>query len=409
MTTPATIDTDIAIIGGGMVGITAALLLAARLPGARIQLLERFALHAAAPYQPSFDQRATAIAAGSFEALAALDLQTALAPVSGAIRQVQVSDRGHWGHATIHASEQGLPALGWVVPNAALGQQLLQRLTDTPAIHTAAPVVVQQLRAVSGGYQLITDSGEMRARLVIMADGADAGSLKSQLGIAQSRTDYQQTAVIANVATSLPHQGRAFERFTDWGPMALLPLAAPDQCALVWTLNAEQRGLADASDADFLAQLQQRFGDRLGHFTRVGVRDCYSLALVEAREQVRSHLVLLGNAAHFLHPVAGQGFNLSVRDIAALANVLADAHSRGEALGTLDQLSRYQQLRARDQWLTTQYSHQLVHWFSSADWLQILPRQLGLMALQALPGVKHWLAQQSLGHTLVNQPTGRRL
>lgn len=395
--------TDIAIIGGGMVGVTAALLLAHALPGKRIRLLERFALNNQAPYQPSFDQRATAIAAGSFEVLAALDLLAELKPLSGKITQVQVSDRGHWGHASIDAAEHNLDALGWVVPNAALGQCLLQRLAQTPAIECLAPVAVEHLRAGADGFTVATSRGRFHAGLVILADGAEHSALKQSLGLATTHTRYQQQAVIANVQTELPHKGRAFERFTDWGPMALLPLAGSHEAALVWTFNDAQADIATADDPEFLARLQSRFGDRLGRFVRVGKRDSYPLALVQAREQARSHLVLLGNAAHFLHPVAGQGFNLSVRDIHCLAQVLA---THTAPFGSLAQLEHYLMLRHKDQWLTTEYSHQLVQWFSSSDWLNVLPRQLGLMLIQALPALKHGIAQQSLGRSLINRPTG---
>lgn len=395
--------TDVAIIGGGMVGVTAALMLAQALPGKRIRLLERFALNEAAPYQASFDQRATAIAAGSFEALGSLDLLPQLKSLSGKITCVQVSDRGHWGHAVIDASEHGLDALGWVVPNAALGQCLLHKLAQTPAIECLAPVEVLGLQARADGFSVTSSQGNFHAGLVILADGAEHSAVKKSLGLVATHNRYQQQAVIANVQTELPHLGRAFERFTDWGPMALLPLVGSCEMALVWTLNDAHAAIADADDAHFLAQLQSRFGDRLGRFVRVGKRDTYPLALVQAREQVRSHLLLLGNAAHFLHPVAGQGFNLSVRDIQCLARVLA---THAGPLGSLAQLEHYLALRQKDQWLTTEYSHQLVQWFSSSDWLNVLPRQLGLMLLQAMPGLKQGIAQQSLGRSLINRPTG---
>lgn len=403
-------DLDIAIIGGGMVGITAALLLAQRLPHLRIGLLEQYDLSPRAqPFQPSFDQRATAIAAGSFEALAWLGLESALATVSGAIKSVQVSDKGHWGKLCIQAEDYQLDNVGLVVPNAALGQCLLEKLCASP-VQKLAPVSVQKLTPLSPGYAIELADSRVRARLVLLADGTDE-CLKKSLGLGQKRTDYGQLAVIANLQLEQPHHNRACERFTAKGPMALLPLADPHQCALVWTLPAAQQALAAADDAEFLQAVQQQFGYSRGNFIRAGRRDCYPLALIEAREPVRSHLALLGNAAHFLHPVAGQGFNLSVRDLLVLADCLARNLREGgiERLGELTWLQAYQDERAQDQWLTIQYSHQLVSWFSSDRWYHYLPRQLGLLAVKALPQLKHWLAEQSMGRELGAHPIGRIL
>lgn len=396
-------DTDIALVGGGMVGITAALLLAQAVPQLRIALLENFPLQARAePYQPSFDQRATAIATGSLELLAPLDLVAALRPHSGVIRQVEVSDKGHWGQVVIDAAEQGVAQLGLVVPNALLGQVLLQRLAES-SVQPLAPVQVQQVQPLRRGYRLhLQDGASLSTRLLVLADGAQS-RLAMQLGVDYARTDYGQHALIANLRVEQPHQGRAFERFTDTGPMALLPLADGHEMALVWTLPEAQADSADWDDQRLLGHLQDRFGQRLGAFTAMGRRDSYPLTLLEAKEQVRSHLVLLGNAAHFLHPVAGQGFNLSARDIQALVACVRATWAREssvEQLGELPGLLAYQARRARDQWLTVQYSHQLVSWFSSPAWPQVLPRQLGLMALNLLPAAKRLLADQSMGRGL---------
>lgn len=397
MTEP-TFETDVTLIGAGMVGATAALMLAQRLPSLRIRLLERFDVTQTRSPQASFDQRATAVAAGSWDLLRSLNLESELADQSGVIREVQVSDRGHWGHAHIRAQEHQLERLGRVVPNQALGRALMQRMQQVPNIELRAPQTVQKISAMASGYRIESDGGSFNTRLLIMADGAN-DALKKQLGIAARQTDYQQLAAIANIQVTEPHRGRAFERFTKDGPMALLPLADPHQLAMVWTLPASQAAVADYADADFCRAAQAHFGDWLGNFIAVGKRDVYPLVLHEACEQVRAHLVLLGNAAHFLHPVAGQGFNLSVRDLARLVDELvADVARNGVAsLGNLASLQGYQAARAKDQLLTVQYSHQLVAWFSSSHWLRFLPRQLGLMALQSLPSLKHLLAEQSMG------------
>ena len=391
-------DADIAIVGAGMVGITAALLLAKACPELRITLLDQYPLEPKqTAFQPSFDQRATAIAVGSIEALAQLQLEKSLLPVSGKISTVHVSDKGHWAGSQFSAHNLGVNYLGLVVPNAALGESLMAQLVQSN-VKRMAPVNVARVNAVSGGYEVSTDQQALKVRLLILADGA-SDTLKKQLGIASKHADYQQRAVIANVRVQYAHQGVAYERFTANGPMAMLPLADAHSVAMVWTLADKETHIGELPDKEFLQQAQKRFGDRLGNFLAVSKRDVYPLALVEAAEQVRAHLVLLGNAAHFLHPVAGQGFNLSVRDIAALVAAIESSVKRDgvESLGKLSDLMRYQTLRTSDQWLTTQYSHQLVKWFSSDHWLNFLPRQAALQLVELLPPVKRWLATLSMG------------
>ena len=391
-------DADIAIVGAGMVGITAALLLAKRLPSLRVTLFDQYPLEPKQEvFQPSFDQRATAIAAGSLDALSELDVMQHLYPLSGKINKVHVSDKGHWSSTGFSAQELNVKQLGLVVPNAALGECLVSLLAQS-TVHRVAPVNVEQISAISNGYKIVAGGKCITTRLLILADGASHG-LKVKLGIESARFNYQQSAVIANVRCTKPHGGVAYERFTADGPMAMLPLADPNTMAMVWTLNDTDRALAELSDEALLEQAQKRFGDRLGNFVALSKRDVYPLSLVEAKEQVRAHLVLLGNAAHFLHPVAGQGFNLSVRDTMALVDAIEkNIKSAGlEGLGNLTFLLDYQSKRENDQWLTTQYSHQLINWFSSDHWLNYIPRQSAMLLLNALPLLKNIVANQSMG------------
>ncbi len=236
--------------------------------------------------------------------------------------------------------------------------------------------------------------------MAVLADGGLSG-LHRQLGIEQQRRDYDQQAIIANVSFERPHRGRAFERFTPAGPLALLPLderAEARRAALVWTLPPEQaETMMAAPDAEFLAELQRTFGWRLGRLTRVGQRQSWRLALVEASEQVRSRLVLLGNSAHYLHPVAGQGFNLSVRDTAALASVLNRAFREARDPGELALLNQYWQKRQWDQTLTTELSDRLVRMFSNRrpGWMAL--RHLGFLGLDWIPGAKAGFATQTMG------------
>lgn len=241
----------------------------------------------------------------------------------------------------------------------------------------------------------------IHTQLVIIADGADS-PLRASLGIDVDIEKYHQTAIIANVALSNPHDGVAYERFTDEGPMALLPLGGKDGCesALVWTQPEDQADAILALDDEaFMEQLQQRFGFRLGHFKSVGKRDAYPLQLMLAKEQVRSSLVVMGNAAHFLHPVAGQGFNLALRDCAALTTVLAKARRAQQPLGALKVLQQYEQQQQLDQQATIQFSDKLTRLFSTAALPSAGLRALGFLGLETLPGAKQLLASQTMGQT----------
>lgn len=406
---PQADHTDIAIVGGGMVGAALAALFARAEPQWSITLLEAYPLPAvdAPAYQPSYDDRSTAIAWGSVQLLQQVGVWELLAEHATPIAQVHVSDKGHIGGAVIDREQVGVEALGYVVPNAWIGRVLLNHLLALDNVTVRAPARVTQLRTVADGAQLqLTSDGStsvLHTRLAVIADGAQSG-LRASLGIDVEVRDYQQTAIIATVGLQQAHQGVAYERFTDEGPMALLPLGGSvegQQCALVWTQPADQATeLLGLSDEAFLILLQQRFGFRLGPLVSVGKRDSYPLQLMVAKEQIRSSLVVMGNAAHFLHPVAGQGFNLALRDCAALAATLKQ-HGAGQPgrphLGSLPLLQRYWQQQEQDQQTTIYFSDQLVKLFSSSGLPQAALRGLGFVGLECATPAKHWLTLQTMG------------
>lgn len=410
-TNPRIADADIAIVGGGMVGISLALLLARENPQWRIALVESFPLSASAAsaYHSSFDARSTALSAGSREIFLRCGLWPLLQQHLTSIRQVHVSDKGHFGGSIIDADAHGLDAVGYVVENAWLGRVLAARLKDFPRIHCHAPASVSTVRATAHGYRLSIEEHQQRqeqqsqildCQLLVLADGADS-QLRKQLGIGLSLRDYRQSAIIANVNCDRPHGGVAYERFTADGPVALLPLGeSDDSCnmALVWTRPAGvEEELRDCEDPEFLQHLQAQFGFRQGVFNKVGKRHLYPLQLSVAQEQIRRHLVLMGNAAHFLHPVAGQGFNLALRDCLALAETLGAGTKSGLALGDMGLLESYLQHQAPDQWASIQLSDNIVRWFSSRDLGKSMLRNLGLLALDTLPAAKRLLGKQTMG------------
>ncbi|MDG1579662.1 2-octaprenyl-6-methoxyphenyl hydroxylase [Pseudomonas sp. GOM6] len=384
---------QLAIVGGGLVGASLALALqaGARARGWKIVLVEPFAPGDA--YQPSYDARSSALSYGSRQIFERLGLWPALAERAEAISQIQVSDQGRFGATRLSAEDEGVPALGYVLENAWMGH-CLWRALDPAVVEWRCPAEVVRMEALGDGYRLhLGDDSVMDCDLAVLADGGRSG-LREQLGIAVRHTPYEQCALIANITPAEAHGGQAFERFTAQGPLALLPLSE-QRCALVWTrppVDAER--LQALPDAEFLAELQQAFGYRLGSLRQVGTRHVYPLALVEAAEQVRPNLVILGNAAHSLHPVAGQGFNLSLRDTQALAETLL---ASDQALGDFAVLQRYLQRQQQDQALTVSFSDRVTRLFGRGESLLVAGRTLGLLGLDLLPPAKRWFARQAMG------------
>lgn len=396
---------DIVIVGGGMVGISLALLLRAQQPW-NILLIEAQELASSdgpvsGAYSSSFDARSTALSWSSKNIYQSIGLWPQLKKHLSAIAQIHVSDRGHVGMTRIDAGDANVDALGYVVENQWLGSVLLNQLTKTD-IQLLGSCKLETIEPLASGMRLQLQQADkdlqtIETKLLVIADGAGSTTAQ-QLGIQSQSTPYDQTGIIANVSLEKPHGGVAYERFTDQSPMALLPLAdfkGRPRSALVWTQpRAMAKTLMAADEQAFLEQLQLRFGYRLGHFKQLGKRVAYPLALTTATEQVRRHLVVMGNAAHSLHPVAGQGFNLSLRDAAALANSLAEA---GDRIGDLAVLQNYQQQQAIDQRNTVLFSDSLPKLFGLSSSIVALGRNSGLLAMDLIPSLRNSFAQFGMG------------
>ncbi|AQU84527.1 MULTISPECIES: 2-octaprenyl-6-methoxyphenyl hydroxylase [unclassified Halomonas] len=396
-----TLSHDIVIVGGGLVGASLGCALAPLIDryGWRVAIIEGTALpenSQDASWQPSFDARASAIAEGSAQRFRQLGVWEAMQREAAPIERIHISERGRLGAARLNAKELGVSALGHVIPNAWMGRVLHQQLQQLP-IEWHCPVQVAQLTPhVFGHHLALSDGRELTSALTILADGGRSG-LKEQLGISSRRYSYEQTALIAHVGVSQPHQGVAYERFTADGPIALLPL--PGQAMeLVWThaSGAEQARLA-LSDREFLHQLQAAFGDRVGRFTRVGQRFSYPLSLVTAEEPVRPGLAVLGNAAHALHPVAGQGFNLALRSVIDLVEALDEGVQEQRALGDMQTLLAFEQRRARDRANVIQFSDGLVRLFGYSLPLLSHARAAGLIGLNLVGPLRRSLARRAMG------------
>ena len=403
---------DVAIVGGGMVGISLALLLAEQ-QGLKILLIESQSMavqSATQPtYSPSFDARSTALSWASRKIYQSVGLWDRLQLHLSDITQIHVSDRGHGGLTRMTADDADVEALGYVVENRWLGSVLLEHLNQSKVeVHMNSEVA--ELKPLSSGMQMHLKGGDssnselenhlVEASLVVIADGTESQTAQ-KLGIYSETTSYNQTAIIANVELGKSHSGIAYERFTDQGPMALLPLSDYDgqhRSALVWarpTEIAEQ--LMTSSDANFLQSLQKIFGYRLGRFKNIGERGSYPLALGIANEQLRRNVLLMGNSAHSLHPVAGQGFNLSLRDAAALASIVQRAREGSRPLGSLEVLEEYYQEQLSDQRNTLMFSDSLTKSFGRSSSLAALGRNAGLLTLDLIPGLRQRFARFGMG------------
>ena len=383
---------DIAIVGGGMVGASLAVALEGL--GVRTALIEAVPHDAAA--QPSFDERTTALSNGSRRILETLGVWQDLANAATRIAKIHVSDQGHFGFARIDAAELGRDAVGHVVPNRALGAALWSRLSRRPDLEVFCPARVATIDIREDAVELaIAPDRILRARLVVAADGIDS-AVRRAFGVGVETRDYLQAAIITTVLPGKFHDHVAYERFTSSGPLALLPIA-DGRCTLVLTLSpAAAEAAMGWSDEQFLSEVQARFGWRLGRLLKVGARRAYPLSLSRAQRSSAGRCIVVGNAAQALHPVAGMGFNLGLRDVASLAELIAE--KCGDGRGEIDSIAAaYDAWRAPDRREVIAFTDGLVRVFAS-PWGPVRRlRNLGLLAFDLLPPAKAALSALSIG------------
>jgi 2-octaprenyl-6-methoxyphenol hydroxylase len=394
---PRPADLDVAIAGGGLVGASLALALAPL--GLRIALVEGVAPGSGG--HPSFDERTTALANGSVRVFRSLGVWRGMEREATPVRRIHVSDQGRFGVARIDAAGLGLEALGYVVPNRVMGAALWERLHGTPGVQLIAPARVVGTSVEDGMRTLALEgksgSQELRARLVVAADGSRS-IIREQAGVEAEHWAYGQTAIISTMTTQRFHEHVAYERFTPDGPIAVLPLG-DGRCGIVWTRRPEEAArLLALPDEQFLAELQAAFGFRLGRLLRIGARQSYELALSRSKRHSAPRLAIVGNAAQAMHPIAGQGFNLGLRDAASLAEVIADARAAGSPdVGDEAPLRAYEAWREEDQRRIVAFTDGLVRLFGTPLGLVKGLRGLGLLAFDALPPAKSAMARLSVG------------
>jgi 2-octaprenyl-6-methoxyphenol hydroxylase len=384
---------DVVIAGGGMVGASFALAL--RATKLRTLLIEGVSPDSTA--QPSFDERTTALGNGSRQIFESLGVWSEMSRESAPIRSIHVSDAGRFGVARLEAAEQGVEAFGYVVPNRVIGRVLWQALRASPGITLAVPAQVREATLSDDGVRIdaLIDGRDEKIRCAVAVAADGAGSvLRASAGIDATVEDYDQVAIVVNASTDRAHTGAAFERFTASGPLAVLPTAGGGY-TVVWAVRPERaRQLLGLDEDAFAAELLAAFGWRAGRWTRIGRRHTYPLALSRATETVSGRVVLIGNAAQALHPVAGQGFNLGLRDAATLAEMLSAAPASPDFT---ELLARFAVWRDQDRRGVTRFTDGLVKLFGSELPGLGLVRNFGLLLFDLSPAAKRALSRVSWG------------
>ena len=396
---------EVIIVGGGMVGLSLALMLAKI--NIAVKLLEAIKYpnyddENLAPYHSSFDARNSALSRRSVQIYQELGLWNALQEHATPILEVNITEQGSFGKARLKAEQEKVESFGQVIENAWLGRVLLTQVKKEPLIELIDGVQVTSLIQDTDFAYIEAQRGEsslkLQSKLVIAADGRDSFCRKA-LGIGASEHDYDQVAIVTTVQTSKPHAHVGFERFSHLGPLALLPLPGEYRRSVVWPVKKGTEGewLGDENDQHFLDALQETYGDRAGKFQKTGKRFSFPLSQVLAEKQAVGRVVLMGNAAHTIHPVAGQGFNLCMRDAHVLVRYLKEQQVQGADLGDAGILQDYEKSRLSDQQRVIKFCDSVVRGFSNQNPFLKLMRNTGLVAFDTIPGIKPLVANYAMG------------
>jgi len=396
---------EVIIVGGGMVGLSLALMLAKA--NIAVKLLEAIKYPNyddanLAPYHSSFDARNSALSRRSVQIYQELGLWDALQEHATPILEVHITEQGSFGKARLKAEQEKVESFGQVIENAWLGRVLLTEVRKQPLIELIDGVQVTSLTQDADQAHIEAVRGEeslsLQSKLVIAADGRDSFCRKA-LGIGADEHDYDQVAIVTTVQTSKPHNHVGFERFSPLGPLALLPLPGEYRRSVVWPVKKGTEGewLGEENDQHFLDALQETYGDRAGKFQKTGRRFSFPLSQVLAEKQAVGRVVLMGNAAHTIHPVAGQGFNLCMRDAYVLVRSLTEQLSKSADIGEPSMLLAYEQARLTDQQRVIKFCDTVVRGFSNQNPVHKLIRNTGLLAFDMIPGVKPLVANYAMG------------
>jgi 2-polyprenylphenol 6-hydroxylase len=385
---------DVLIVGGGMVG--AALACALGNSSLKVAVLDR-----APPAEPDtgYDQRVSAITLASqslFENVGAWVGMTRqrVSPV----REMQVWSEGGSGAIHFNAAEIGEPCLAWIIENRVIQAALIDRLHQFTNVHYLCPIEVADITLADNGAVITLKDGRLlQARLLVGADGADS-EVRRAAGIHTQSLNLNQKSIVATVITEKPHEATARQRFLTTGPLAFLPLDEPHSCSIVWSADtARADKLLALADAAFISELQAKFGEALGKIKTVSPRAGFSLALSHAKAYTAPHLALIGDAAHTVHPLAGQGVNLGFLDAATLAEVLLEAVANQKNFGTHAVLRRYERWRKGDNLAMVSITGGFRYLFSNDLPVVSQLRNWGLSLTDAATPVKNFIMKRASG------------
>ncbi|HEV8027933.1 MAG TPA: UbiH/UbiF/VisC/COQ6 family ubiquinone biosynthesis hydroxylase [Stellaceae bacterium] len=384
---------ELIVVGGGLTGLTLGIACAGA--GVEVAVIDRES--PATMLAEPFDGRTTAIAHGSQQVLEAIGLWRRVAEGAEPIREIRVADGGsplflHYDHR-----ELGDAPLGYIVENRKLRQALMAEAASLPRLRHLAPAAVERVeREEARAVAHLADGGRVTGALVAACDGARS-PLRGAAGIKTIAWNYPQVSIVCTVRHALPHRGVAVEHFLPGGPFAILPMTG-NRSSIVWTESAALApALLALDEADFMQELGRRFGDYLGALALEGPRWSHPLSLLHAERYAAPRLALVGDSAHVIHPIAGQGFNLGIRDVAVLAELIVDARRLGLDIGGALLLERYERWRRFDNVMLAAVTDGLNRLFSNALPGITLARDLGLAAVDRLPPVKRFLMRHAMG------------
>ncbi|WP_180089313.1 2-octaprenyl-6-methoxyphenyl hydroxylase [Acinetobacter sp. YH12219] len=396
---------EVIIVGGGMVGLSLALMLAKAKIGVKLLEAIKYPNYDdanLAPYHSSFDARNSALSRRTVQIYQELGLWDALQEHATPILEVNITEQGSFGKARLKAEQEKVESFGQVIENAWLGRVLLTEVKKQPLIELIDGVQVTSLTQDADFAYIEAQRAEeqlkLQSKIVIAADGRDSFCRKA-LGVGASEHDYDQVAIVTTVQTSKPHAHVGFERFSPLGPLALLPLPGEYRRSVVWPVpkGTEGEWMGDENDQHFLDALQETYGDRAGKFQKTGKRFSFPLSQVLAEKQAVGRVVLMGNAAHTIHPVAGQGFNLCMRDAYVLRRYLKEQVEKNADLGDAAMLLDYEKSRLTDQQRVIKFCDSVVRGFSNQNPILKLIRNTGLVAFDTIPGIKPLVANYAMG------------
>lgn len=410
-------DQQVLIVGGGHVGLSFALLLANH--GIASTLLEKNRYPTISPTDDRtrshyLDSRNTALSRRTVQIYQEIGLWDDLQSHACRIDSVQISEQGSFGRAQLNKAEEKVESFGQVIENAWLGRKLLLAAQQSPLVtlidNASVNAVTQQADGVTLSFSDESNAEherQLQASVLVACDGRDS-TVRQLLDIGTTTYDYQQTAIVGVVETDTAHEHVAIERFSPAGPLAVLPLTDPEgdgndeyqtgyRRSVVWVCPTGEETKYLEDDAHFLQTLQQAFGERAGTFVAAGRRGAYPLSRVLADKQVEGRCVIMGNAAHTLHPVAGQGFNLCMRDAHVLAQMMSSQVLKGEDIGNAQLLKRYEKARQTDQKRVIRFCDAVVHGFTHPNPAIKLARNMALLAFDKLPNIKPLVATYAMG------------